>query len=85
MFFPIVKVWFSLHDLYMEMEKFRKLVESFLKKTGMAATSYGRNALGDPGFVARLRKGARCWPETQEKCIKFMASFKATQSETDAA
>ena len=56
----------------MMMETFKQQVEAFLVETGMAATTFGREAVGDPGFITGVRKGARCWPETQEKCRNFM-------------
>lgn len=34
-------------------------IEGFLAARGLSPTSFGRAVLGDPGFVAALRKG-RC-------------------------
>ena len=68
----------------MMMDTFKQKIETFLSETGMAATTFGREAVKDPGFVRRIRKGSRCWPETQEKCTTFMASYDATQKETVA-
>lgn len=33
--------------------------------------------MNDPNFVWRMRSGARQWPETQHKCLEFMAGFNA--------
>lgn len=34
-------------------------VESFLKKTGMSASAFGRKALGDPRFLSDVKSGRR--------------------------
>lgn len=55
------------------MDNFRQQVEYFLKVTGTAASDLSRAATGDPTFVLRMRKGARSWPETQEKVLRYIA------------
>lgn len=47
-------------------------VEVFLAATGMAPTAFGDQALGDRHFVHQLRRGRRCWPETEEKVRAFI-------------
>jgi len=47
-------------------------VEEFLKSAGVSPTAFGRDALGDPGFVFDLRNGRRLWPETAEKVRDFI-------------
>ncbi len=37
--------------------QFRDAVEDWLKRTGMAPARLGADALGDPSFVLRLRRG----------------------------
>lgn len=69
---PIALIGIILHIVRMLMDTFKNEVEAFLAETGMAPTTFGREAVKDPGFVTRLRKGSRCWPETQEKCSSFM-------------
>ncbi len=32
-------------------------IERYLRETGTPASRFGRDALGDPGFVAGLRRG----------------------------
>jgi len=51
-------------------------IEKFLKATGTAPTAFGRNAMGDSKFVSDLRRGRRCWPETETRVRKYM--FNAT-------
>jgi len=52
-------------------------VLDFIKKTGMAEYKFGELALGDPMFVLELKRGRRCWPETEAKVRKFMKKFAA--------
>ena len=49
-------------------------VERFLKKTGMAPTSFGGQALGDPSLVNNLRNGRELRYRTLMKVKSFMAS-----------
>ena len=46
------------------MEQFRRNLEAFLASSGIAASSFGREVLGDPSFVSRIRAGAECLPST---------------------
>jgi hypothetical protein len=38
-------------------QDFLNEIEAFLKRTGMSATAFGRDALKDPNFVHDLRAG----------------------------
>ena len=68
------------------MDDFKNQIEAFLGETGMVPSRFGREALNDPGFVSRMRSGARNWPETQEKCLSFMAEYiEKHHKQTDAA
>lgn len=49
-------------------------IDSFLARTGMAETTFGKKALNDGKAIGRLRNGGRMWPETVEKLRGFMAS-----------
>lgn len=55
-------------------------IETFLAKpgVGMRETTFGRLAVNDGKFLARLRRGGRVWPETEEKIRNFIASRKET-------
>ena len=76
MIFPIVHIGYILHIAVMEQSAFKNEVEKFMLETGMAATTFGREALSDPNFVSRMRKGARSWPETQRRCLDFMSKLR---------
>ena len=52
-------------------------IEAFCRQVGMAQTTFGRRAIGDGKFVARIRSGGRMWPETEQRVRDFMASFRA--------
>lgn len=55
-------------------------IDAFLKKTGMRATTLGREAIGDTAFVSRLRTGKReARSATQEKLLGFMKSYQEAQ------
>lgn len=49
-------------------------IDAYLEATGQTATAFGRAATGDPSFVFDLRKGRRCWPETEAKVRAYMAA-----------
>lgn len=63
-------------------EKFLFEIEEFLSKAGMRPTVFGKDALGDPGFVFGLRKGRSPSLKTMDRVQSFM--LKHTQDE-DAA
>src|SRR3954452_14411215 len=47
-------------------------ISDFCRRTGMAESTFGRRAVNDGKFVARLRDGARVTPETLERVNNFM-------------
>ncbi|MBO9624140.1 MAG: GIY-YIG nuclease family protein [Sphingomonas sp.] len=47
-------------------------IEGFLRKTGMAASAFGRRAVGDPAFVAGLRKGRNAYANVSRRVRSFM-------------
>jgi hypothetical protein len=49
-------------------------IERFLAKTGMAPTSFGDRALGDPSLVNNLRNGRELRFRTLMKVKSFMAA-----------
>ena len=54
----------------------RGLLESiadYCRASGMAESTFGRHAVNDGKFVARLRDGARVTPETLDRVSRFMA------------
>jgi hypothetical protein len=57
-------------------------IADFCRRTGMAESTFGRRAVNDGKFVARLRDGARITPETLERVATYMASRGATAPES---
>ena len=47
-------------------------IADFCQRTGMAESTFGRRAVNDGKFVARLRDGARVTPETLSRVNQFM-------------
>jgi hypothetical protein len=47
-------------------------ISEFCQRTGMAESTFGRRAVNDGKFVARLRDGARVTPETLQRVNQFM-------------
>jgi hypothetical protein len=57
-------------------------IADFCRRTGMAESTFGRRAVNDGKFVARLRDGARITPETLTRVSTYMASRGATAPES---
>lgn len=51
-------------------------VERFLRKTGMAPTSFGSQTVGDPNLVTNLRKGRELRFKTTLKVRAFMSAHE---------
>jgi hypothetical protein len=49
-------------------------ISEFCRRAGMAESTFGRRAVNDGKFVARLRDGARITPETLERVSVFLTS-----------
>src|SRR5262249_17829760 len=47
-------------------------ISDFCRRTGMAESTFGRRAVNDGKFVARLPDGARVTPETLQRVNNFM-------------
>src|SRR4051812_23130619 len=47
-------------------------ISEFCQQTGMAESTFGRRAVNDGKFVARLRDGARVTPETLQRVNEFI-------------
>src|SRR3989440_428277 len=52
-------------------------ISDFCRRTGMAESTFGRRAVNDGKFVARLRDGARVTPETLTRVNNFMVKHGA--------
>lgn len=51
-------------------------IETFLRRTGMPWTRFGRLATHDPRFVGDLRNGRVPRPATQARVERFMDTFE---------
>ncbi len=71
----------SLDTLVRQGEGLIDSIAEFCRRTGMAESTFGRRAVNDGKFVARLRDGARITPETLERVASFLASRGATAPE----
>lgn len=49
-------------------------IATFQSRVKLSDTKIGVIALNDGKFIARLREGRRCWPETAQKVRHFMAA-----------
>src|SRR5262245_46499161 len=49
-------------------------ISEFCRRAGMAESTFGRHAVNDGKFVARLRDGARITPETLERVSAYLSS-----------
>ncbi|MFT8484277.1 MAG: hypothetical protein ABF689_14940 [Gluconobacter cerinus] len=49
-------------------------IEDYVRRRGIAETTFGRIAAGDTYFVSRLRKGGSLLVRTEERVRKFMAA-----------
>jgi len=52
-------------------------ISDFCRRSGIAESTFGRRAVNDGKFVARLRDGARITPETLERVSHFLARHGA--------
>jgi len=53
-------------------------IADFCRRIGMAESTFGRRAVNDGKFVARLRDGARITPETLERVSAYLAHHGTT-------
>lgn len=66
-------------DHQAHIDKFRARVARFMKRHKMAPSTFGRKALGDPGFVRRLNAGLVPRPTTMNTAERFMAEYAEAQ------
>jgi hypothetical protein len=55
-------------------------IESFLTEARMTPTAFGRDALGDPGFVFGLRAGRDCRRSTSERARAQITHYRQHKS-----
>lgn len=59
------------------LEAFRFDIEAFLERTGMAASAFGNEAIGDPNFVADLRGGRSVGLRLADRVRDFMGKHES--------
>jgi hypothetical protein len=52
-------------------------IERYLRRSGVAPCRFGRDAMGDPGFVASLRRGREPRPATVRKVAAYLAEIRS--------
>lgn len=60
-------------------EEFKKCIIEFLKKTGMAPTTFGLKAKNDPNFVFRIMSGQECREKGRERVLNFINNYNAEE------
>src|SRR5258708_24977235 len=55
-------------------------ISDFCRRTGMAESTFGRRAVNDGKFVARLRDGARVTPETLTRVNDFITKHGGSRA-----
>ena len=53
-------------------EHLRRKIKAWIERHGLSAARFGRDALGDPGFVGALRRGRRVRLATADRVLVFM-------------
>jgi len=63
-------------------EQFKSRVEAFLTSSRMKITEFGRESVGDPNFVANLRRGRSPTLGTADKVLSYIdrSVLKAVRS-----
>lgn len=52
-----------------------KEIKKFCSAVGVAKSTFGRMAVNDGKFIARLENGGQCLPSTEQKVRDFMESY----------
>ena len=54
------------------MIELNRRVETYLRRSGMTATRFGRDAVGDPRFVFDLRRGRQVGPVVAGRIAAYL-------------
>jgi len=60
-------------------------IEKFLRKTGMAPSAFGGQALGDPSLINNLRDGRELRHRTLGRVRAFMTDYAAQSRQRQSA
>src|SRR4051812_12988671 len=53
-------------------------IERYLRESGMTASRFGRDCMGDPGFVPWLRRGREPRDATIRRVAAYLAAVRST-------
>lgn len=71
--------WFETHSTRTAL---LRQIDAYIKVTGIKESTFGWRAVGDAGFVERLRGGGNCVLDRLDLCRYFIiTSLNATQLE----
>lgn len=57
-------------------DDFEYEIEAFIERAGMTATAFGVEAVNDPSFVFRVRRGRNVKADTIDRVRAFMAAHR---------
>ncbi len=57
-------------------EQLKKIVLDFLEKSGISASSFGKQAKNDPNLVFRIVAGQEVKEEGKERILNFINSYE---------
>lgn len=49
-------------------------ISQYLRRSGMSASAFGRDAVNDPRFIHDLRNGRECGPRVSHRVYAFIAT-----------
>ena len=58
-------------------------IDRFLRRSGISATGFGRQAMGDPRFVSDLRRGRVPGRRVRQRARAFIAARDKGQAECE--
>jgi hypothetical protein len=59
-----------------ERDKLLQEIDRFVARTGVPESRLGMEAVGNPSFVTRLRRGKRIWLDTADKVRTYMREYR---------
>lgn len=78
----IANVGLIIHYADMTKDEFLAEIDTYCRAAGMAVTPFGTAAVGDPGFVTRLKKGGDVTLRVVEKVRAFMRDNPANPADS---
>jgi len=56
-------------------------IERHLRRSGLTASAFGREAMNDPAFIRHLRKGREPRPKTEARVLAFIEAAEGCASD----